>query len=94
MGGSKPRPTPAGVPVEMTSPGRSVMYCERYATMWLHEKIMFLVLPFCICLPLTVSHSFRFCGSLISSFVARNGPSGAKVSHDFPLTHCPSCSIW
>ena len=31
-GGFMPRPTPGGVPVVITSPGSSVMYCETSAT--------------------------------------------------------------
>ena len=31
-GGLRVNPTPAGVPVEITSPGSSVMTCDRYST--------------------------------------------------------------
>ena len=52
-------------------------------------KIMVLVLPFCIRLPLTSVHSGTFCGSGTSSRVTSTGPSGQKVSKLLPRTHCP-----
>ena len=36
--GSRPAPTPAGVPVAMTSPGSSVMPCDRSAMSWRHVE--------------------------------------------------------
>ena len=45
--------------------------------------------PLCLVSPLTVSRIDSFCGSAISSRVATNGPSGAKVSALLPLKPCP-----
>jgi hypothetical protein len=58
------------------------------------SKIMFAVELFCRDSPLTVSHMPRAWGCGISSGVARNGPSGAKVSALLPFDHWPPCSSW
>src|SRR5215813_13271860 len=87
-----PSPTPGGVPVVMTSPGSSTKNCEQYQTRCLQSKIMVLVLPRWRFSPLTSSHMSRRCGSLISSLVTSQGPSGPKVSELLPLIHCPASS--
>ena len=55
---------------------------------------MVLVEPFCMVLPLTVSHIFRFCGSATSSLVTSHGPVGPNVSQLLPLVHWPWRSVW
>src|SRR5712691_7452869 len=89
-----PWATPGGVPVTITSPGSIMKNCEQYQTMWAAPKIMVRVEPFCRLSPFTVSHIFRFCGSLISSLVTSHGPIGPKFSALLPLIHCPARSIW
>lgn len=83
--GLMPSPTPAGVPVVMTSPGSSTQNYEQYQTRWRQSKIMFLVVPRWRCSPLTLSHMCRLCGLLISSLVTSQGPSGPNVSQLLPL---------
>ena len=57
-------------------------------------KIIVLVLPLCMRLPLTSSHIARFCTSGTSSRVTSHGPVGPKVSQDLPLVHCPVSWVW
>src|SRR5947199_139603 len=45
------------------------------------------VLPFCICLPLTIVRRPSECGSAISWRSARYGPTGAAVSKILPAIH-------
>src|SRR3984885_11513707 len=92
--GFMPSPTPGGVPVMMTSPGSMTKYCEQVQTICRQSKIMVEVLPRWRFSPLTLSHMASFCGSLISSLVTSQGPSGPKVSQPLPLVHCPARSIW
>jgi len=72
-------PTPAGVPVRITSPGRRVMLVEMKLTKWKQLKIIWLVLPFCRNCPFWKSWMLRSCGSIL---VSMYGPSGVKVSKD------------
>ena len=46
------------------------------------------VVPSCMRLPSTSSHSGRFCGSGISSLVTSHGPIGPNVSQPLPLSQC------
>src|SRR6202165_2830124 len=87
-GGLRPSPTPCGVPVEMQSPGSSVIPADRSAMMRATEKIMSPVLLSCLATPLTDSCRRRRCGSGISSAVTITGPIGQLPSSDFPLHHC------
>src|SRR5674476_1346818 len=86
--------TPAGVPVAITSPGSSTKNCEQYQTICWQSKIMLRVLPFWRFSPLTFDHMARFCGSLISSLLTNQGPSGPKVSAPLPLAKVCPCSSW
>src|SRR5436309_3032342 len=87
-GGFRPLPTPCGVPVEMQSPGSSVIPAERSATIRATEKIMSLVLLSCLATPFTDSRSRSRCGSGTSSAVMITGPIGQLPSRLFPLNHC------
>ena len=93
-GGFMPMATPGGVPVEMTSPGISVMNCDRYDTTCGTLKISVLVLPVWRRSPLTSSHMERLCGSATASRVTSQGPSGPKVSWLLPLVHWPWRLVW
>ena len=86
-GGSKPIPTPAGVPVEMMSPGSSVNTVDRYSTCSQHEKIMSSVDASWRRSPLTQVRRRRRWGSPTSSPVTIHGPVGPWVSKDFPRVH-------
>ena len=90
----RPSATPAGVPVLITSPGRSTMNWLRYQTRWSTPKIMSAVVPSCRGSPLTQSRRPSACGSATSSAVTIHGPSGLNVSQFLPLSHCPPRSIW
>src|SRR6516164_2969676 len=69
--------------------------CEQYQTRCATPNTMVRVEPFCRLSPLTVSHMLSRCGSLISSLVTSQGPSGPNVSQPFPLAHWPpERSIW
>src|ERR1039458_5112845 len=86
-GGLRAKPTPAGVPVEIRSPGSRVITLERNAISWGTPKIRLLVLELCISSPLRVSEMASLCGSSISSAVTMTGPMGANVSNVFPMVH-------
>ena len=47
----RPLPTPAGVPVAITSPGSRVMNCEMWISSATEDHLP--VLPFCISVPFT-----------------------------------------
>src|SRR5262249_39785336 len=76
IGGSRPAPTPAGVPVEMTSPGSSVVNVEIIATIAATGKIICPVLASCIVLPLTRSFIASACGSARLAAERTHGPIG------------------
>ncbi len=86
--------TPAGVPVLITSPGRSTMNWLTYRTTSPTGKICSAVVPSCLSSPLTHSRSDSRCGSGTSSAVTSQGPSGLNVSQFFPLSQVPPRSIW
>ena len=87
-GGFRAKPTPAGVPVAMTSPGSSVMLLVMNSMSSGTRKIRWAVLESCITVPLSVSVMRSVCGSGISSVVTMVWPIGANVSHDLPRCHC------
>ncbi len=78
----------------ITSPGSSTMNWLRYRTTSATSKIMFLVSPSCRSSPFTHRRMPSRCGSLTSSAVTSQGPSGLNVSHDLPLSHWPPRSSW
>ena len=80
-------PTPAGVPVEMMSPGSRVNTVDRYSTCSQHEKIMSSVDASWRRSPLTQVRRRRRWGSPTSSAVTIHGPIGPWVSKDFPSVH-------
>jgi hypothetical protein len=88
-----PRPTPGGVPVQMMSPGSSVMYWLTCEMIFAQLKIIVLVLPLCMRLPFTSNHRSSACGSRTSSAVTSQGPIGPAVSKPLPLSHCV-VAIW
>jgi hypothetical protein len=68
-------PTPAGVPIAMTSPGSRVVTSERYSISVATSKIMSEVLPSCTKRSLIGGHQFRTeCSGVVKSFTDR--PSG------------------
>ena len=69
---------PDGVPVEMMSPGWSVMIDEMYAISSAAEKISWRVRDACRRTPFTQPSTAR---SAASRPTAMQGPSGAKVSN-------------
>src|SRR5438067_6935734 len=83
-GGLRNAPTPSGVPLAITSPGSSVIPCDRYETRYATLKIIFEVFDDCMTLPLSSPSIFSDCTSSISSRVVMNGPNGAKVSRPLP----------
>src|SRR5207237_10573203 len=52
-GGLRNAPTPSGVPLAITSPGSSVIPCDRYETRYATLKIIFEVFDDCMTLPLS-----------------------------------------
>ena len=70
-------PTPAGVPVRMTSPGSSVITPDMNAIWVGRSWIIWLVRPSCTISPLTRVTSRRSDGS---STVSSHGPSGQNES--------------
>ena len=78
-------PTPAGVPVAITSPGSRVNASERWATCWKQSKTISAVLASWRSSPSTLQRTRRSCGSPISSGVTSQGPSGPWVSKDLPI---------
>src|SRR5206468_158452 len=81
------RAAPGGVPVEMTSPGMSVITSETRAIRSSTGKIMSLVEPDCRSTPLTSPSTLTAFGS---RSVAMHGPMGQNVSK--PLARSVRCS--
>src|SRR5205823_2713787 len=73
-------PTPAGVPVMITSPGCSVMREESCAICSLVLKIIWPELESCLITSLTHSFMPRLCGSPMSEAGTIHGPIGAEPS--------------
>src|SRR5205823_12549922 len=89
-GGFRKAPTPAGVPVAMTSPGSRVNACEQWLTISATPKYRSDVRADWRSSPL-IRHRMRTSGaSPSSSMVTMHGPIGQKVSRDLPRVHCPS----
>ena len=87
FGGSKPMPTPDGVPVAMTSPGYSVMPREQVSISVSMPKIMSGVRASWRSSPLTQPRT-RVSRASSSSAVTIHGPIGQKVSKFLPRSHC------
>src|SRR5271154_4088250 len=82
-----PEPTPLGVPVRMTVPGRRVVEPERKAMRVGTLKIMSAVLESCMVWLLMRVLIWRELGLGISSGVTMAGPRGQKVSKVLPRHH-------
>ena len=80
-------PTPAGVPVEMMSPGSSVMCAVTNAIKVGTSKMRSLVRESCLTAPLTRVVMRRSRGS---SPATMRGPIGQNVSKPFARVHWPS----
>src|SRR6185436_18691846 len=85
-GGMRAEPTPAGVPVAMTSPVRSVRMFDAYATCSNTSWIIKELDPSCTRVPFRSTVIGTFLTSATNSFGVMKGPSGANVSCDFPTT--------
>mmetsp|Transcript_23902 Transcript_23902/g.66231 ORF Transcript_23902/g.66231 Transcript_23902/m.66231 type:complete len:334 (+) Transcript_23902:467-1468(+) len=90
-GGFRKQPTPGGVPVAITSPGRSVVKRETKAIMSSTPKTSSRVLESWRVSPLTRQRMPVLCtvSRLISSGVTITGPIGAYPSMAFPRSHWP-----
>ena len=80
-------PTPAGVPVAITSPGSRVMDAVMKAMISGTLVISRLVLLCCTTSPFSRVRMSRLAGSTSS---VTTGPMGAKPSMFLPRAHCPS----
>lgn len=80
-------PTPCGIPVRMTVPGRSVVLPLKYSIKVGTLKIMSLVVQSCRRSSLRMVAIFEALGSGTSSRVTSLGPGGAKVSKNLPRHH-------
>ena len=89
-GGSNPSPTPDGVPVEMMSPGSSVIASEMNAMTSATEKTMSPHDESWRSSPETVVRIQNVAGSKPSSGMTAYGPIGANVSRLLPRIHCGS----
>ena len=88
-GGLRAAPTPAGVPVTMTSPGTSVIAALRVTIRSTTSKIMSSVFADCITSPFRRVSSLRPAppaGS--SSGVTKSGPNAPVPSKFLPTVHC------
>ena len=79
-------PTPAGVPVAITSPGCKVMPAEMVSMIVGTSKMRSRVLALCRNSPL-IQHLIEVSARSISSRVTAHGPIGQKVSCDLPISH-------
>ena len=86
LGGLKPIPTPAGVPVAMTSPGISVTPAEIVSMIVGTSKIRSRVLALCRSSPLIQQW---ICGVLQVDFVARHGPGAHRAERVLRLADQP-----
>src|SRR3954447_2249722 len=77
------RPTPAGVPVRIRSPGCNVTRVERCAICSASVKIILLVWESCLITSLTHSLMPTFCGSAMVSAGTIHGPTGHASSKHF-----------
>ena len=88
-GGFRAMPTPCGVPVRITAPGRRVMVLLRLSIRAGTSKIMSPVVWSCIVWPLRIVLMLSELGSGISSLVTIHGPSGQNPSKLLPRANCP-----
>ena len=84
-------PTPAGVPVSITSPGSSVIASLTYATISATSCIM--SRGAAVLLELVVDACRSDARSGGSSSVSIHGPSGQNVSKPLARAHCPSACL-
>ena len=88
-GGVRAWPTPAGVPITITSPGSSVMHSASSAIVSATPKIMSVVFASCITWPfrrLSMCSPIAPGGS--SSAVTSTGPKPPVASKFLPMVHC------
>lgn len=88
-GGLWAKPTPCGVPVRITVPGKSVVLPLRNSISLDTSKIMSSVFQSCNTSPPMSNLIASALGLGISSAVTRHGPNGAKVSNVLPRHHWP-----
>ena len=81
-GGDRATPTPAGVPVMITVPFRSVIPRLKYLIRLDTSNIKSSVLPSCLNAPLTLVLRERVLGSDIKCREHMTGPKGANLSKD------------
>jgi len=79
-------PTPAGVPVRITSYGSKVKYFEMYDIKYGTSNIISPVLPLCFMTPLTEQVRLTKWGSGIFVF-GMNSLTGQAVSNPFAKSH-------
>jgi len=77
-------PTPDGVPVRITSPGRKVYHRERYEISSAMEKIKSLTGEDCMTAPFNRVRKCRAAGSGISSIVVNTGPRAVNPGSCLP----------
>ena len=88
LGGSKPMPTPEGVPVAMMVPGSRVMPED---SSWIIASMPVMrrsVVESCRSSPFTLAEMESAGGKAISSAVVMQGPMGVKPSRLLPKYHC------
>ena len=85
-GGVRAKPTPPGVPVAMTSPGRRVVNEEKNSTALGTSTSIWLVRACCMTWPLSVVVRATSATSA-SSGVTTSGPMGMLPSKFFPGVH-------
>ncbi|KAG1648345.1 hypothetical protein GQR58_029925 [Nymphon striatum] len=86
--GRRPTPTPSGVPVKMTSPGRSSTLAERYSISSDTSKIRLDVRDDCSTRSSRRQPIAKSLGSATSSRVVSHGPIGEKLRRLLPRLNC------
>src|ERR1051326_656308 len=81
---------PLGVPVDIMSPGSSVMTLLKLYMIFSTFKTRFFVDESCLVSPFTLVVIRRLQGSETSSVVVSHGPHGPNVSKPFALLYCLS----
>src|SRR3954462_4085423 len=79
-------PTPAGVPVKITSPGSSGQIADRRSTIPATPKTIEDVRSACTVSPLTAQEIAR--SSRLAGGVTTHGPIGPKPGNDLPRLNC------
>ncbi len=87
-GGLRATPTPDGVPVKITSPGKSVTMPDRHSMSAGTEKIKSLVRESCLVSPFNAHDNAKSSGSANSSGVTNHGPVGPNPGKDLPRLNC------